>query len=115
MMGIVVTDNSTFACPAGESPTTVEAWQFKTLRPNERSSDAPDFLKTAVQHRHSIRLWRLESLLDGATIEPLFGGRKTVIQAVRGRLPLIASGKRTTCGGSSATPSDINLAQADRQ
>jgi hypothetical protein len=61
------------------------------------------------------RSWCLESRPHDRLIEPLYDGRKRVIQSTRGRLSLLARRKRTACSQSRASSSDINLALAPRE
>jgi hypothetical protein len=81
----------------------------------ERPSVAPDCLKAGTKQRPLARSWCLESRPHDRLIEPLYDGGKKVIQATRGNLLLLARRKRTACGQSRASSSDINLAPQSRE
>ena len=81
----------------------------------ERQSDAHDSLKAGTEQRPLARSWCLESRPHDRLIEPLYDGRTRVIQDTRGRLSLLARGKRTACSQSRASSSDINLGLAPRE
>jgi len=81
----------------------------------ERQSDAYDSLKAGTEQHPLARSWCLESRPHDRLIEPLYDGRKRVIQDTRGRLSLLARGKRTACSQSRGSSSDINLALAPRE
>jgi len=81
----------------------------------ERVSDSPYWLKASTEHRPLARPWCLESRPHDRLIEPLCDSGKRVIQTTRGSLPLLARGKRTACGDSRVTSSDINLAPESRE
>jgi hypothetical protein len=61
------------------------------------------------------RPWCLESRPHDRLIEPLYDGRKTVIQGTRGRVSLLARRERTACSQSRASSSDIYPALAPRE
>ena len=81
----------------------------------ERQSDAHDCLKAVREQRPLARSWCLESRPHDRLIEPLYDSGKRVIQATRGSQPLLARGKRTACGDSRVTSSDIYLAPESRE
>jgi len=81
----------------------------------EHLSDLPDCLKASTEHRPLARPWCLESRPHDRLIEPLYDSGKRFIQATRGSLPLLARGRRTACGDSRVTSSDINLAPESRE
>jgi len=81
----------------------------------ERQSDAHDYLKAGTQQHSMARSWCLESRPHDRLIEPLYDSGKRVIKATRGSLPLLARAKRTACGDSRVTSSDIYPAPESRE